>query len=83
MELEGSLPYSQQPANCPHLSHMQPLHIFLPYFPKIHSNTIIPYTSTSLELYLPFGVSDQNFVYIFHPSHAYNGCPQNGTDGRD
>jgi hypothetical protein len=33
----------------PILSQMNPVYIFLPYFPKIHSNIIFPYAPISLE----------------------------------
>jgi hypothetical protein len=35
-----------------------------PYFPKIHSNIILPSTPRSSELSLRFGFSDQNFLRI-------------------
>jgi len=36
------------------MSQMQPVHTFTPYFPKIHSNTILPSTRRSSEWSLPF-----------------------------
>jgi hypothetical protein len=41
---------------------MNPALTFPPYFPKIHSNIIFPYTPASSEWSLPFRASDQNFV---------------------
>ena len=42
MEPEGSLPRSQQPATCPILSHINPVHAIPSYFFKIHFNIIPP-----------------------------------------
>jgi hypothetical protein len=46
------------------MSQMNPVHNFLPHFPKIHSNIIIASISRSSEWPLPFGVSNQNLVRI-------------------
>jgi hypothetical protein len=54
----------------PILSHIHPVHNFVPYFPKIHSNNIFPSTPLSSEWCLPFRVSEQNFVLISRLSHA-------------
>jgi hypothetical protein len=42
IELEGTLPCSQEPATGPTLNLMNSLHTFPRYFPKIHSNIIFP-----------------------------------------
>jgi hypothetical protein len=42
------------PPLVPTLSQMNPIHIFLPYFPGIHSNIMLPSTPTSTEWSLPF-----------------------------
>jgi len=55
----------------PILSQMNPIHNFLPYFPKIHC-VILPFTPMSSEWPLPFRISDQNFMYISHLPHACN-----------
>jgi hypothetical protein len=39
-------------------------------FKNKHVNIIIPSTPRSSQWCLPFRFSDQNFVYIFHTSHA-------------
>jgi hypothetical protein len=52
------------------LSQVNPVYIFLPYFPRTHSNITSPSTPRSFELSLPFRFSDQNFLCIFHRSHA-------------
>jgi len=44
MEPIHLLPYSEQPSNCSSLSQMHPVHTFSPYFCKIHSNIITPFT---------------------------------------
>jgi len=36
------------------LNQMHPVHVFPPYFPKIHSNIILPYMSLSSRWSLPF-----------------------------
>jgi len=51
---EDSLLCSQELATVHILSQMNPFHIFAPYFPKIHSNIILPCTSRSSEWSLPF-----------------------------
>jgi len=61
MEPEGSLPCPQQPAAHPVLNYMNPIHILPPYFPKIHSNIILPSVR--------FRISNWNLVLIFSLSH--------------
>jgi hypothetical protein len=40
------------------------------YFPKIHSNIIFRPTPKSSQWFLPFRLSDPNFICIFYLSHA-------------
>jgi len=47
MEPESSLACSQEPPLFPALRHMNPVHIFPPYFFKIYSNIIFPSTPWS------------------------------------
>jgi len=70
LEAEGSLPCSQELASGPYPEDETSPHTVPPYFPKIHSNIITLATPRSSVLSLPFGYSDQNFVRIFHLSHA-------------
>jgi len=59
------------PSLVPILSQMNPVHDFLPYFLKIHCNSIIfPSILSSFELFLPFWFSDQDFCMHFSFSHA-------------
>jgi hypothetical protein len=52
----------------PVLSQMNPDHTFPPYFPKIHSNTIIQPTPTSSEWSLPSGFPPKkNYAYLISP----------------
>jgi len=44
------------------LSHMNPVHTFLTYFSRIHSNIIFPSTPRYFEWSRPFIFFDQNFV---------------------
>jgi hypothetical protein len=53
------------------LSHMNPIHIFPSYFPKIHSSIIFLSTHRSSKWYLPFRFSNQNFVCISYVTHAW------------
>jgi hypothetical protein len=52
----------KSPPLVPVMSQMNPVHKFLPYFPKIHSNTIFLSTPRSSEWSLSFKFSNQNFV---------------------
>jgi len=63
MESEGSLPCLPL---APILSQMNPVHSFPSSSSKIHSNIILAPTLRSSDLYLPFWLSNQNFVRIFH-----------------
>jgi len=54
----------------PILSHMDPIHNFLPSFPKVLSNIILPSVPSSYEWSLTFRFSYQNFVCISHLSYA-------------
>jgi hypothetical protein len=64
MEQESSLPCSQERATGPYLGQMHPVHNFSLYFPKIHSNIILPCTPRSSGWSLPFRFSNQNIVRI-------------------
>jgi hypothetical protein len=55
----------KRPPLIPILSQMRPVRTFPSYFPRVHSNIILPSTSVSSEWPLPFRFSDQNFVCIF------------------
>jgi len=48
----------------PILSHMNPLHNFPSYIPKIHFNIILPFTPRSSEWCLHFRYSDHNLLCI-------------------
>jgi len=63
MEPEGSLPCSQQPANGPYLDQMRPVHNFTPYFSKIHSIIIFPFTPRSSKSSVPFRFSTNIMKY--------------------
>jgi hypothetical protein len=54
----------------PILSQMHPVHNLLPYFPKMHSDIIFPFTPRSSECSLPFRPSDRNCVCSYHPWYA-------------
>jgi hypothetical protein len=71
METERSLPCSQEPPLFPILSQMHPVHIFSPYFRKIHSNIIILSEIRSFKSTPPFSLSAHNFIRIYYPSHAF------------
>jgi hypothetical protein len=48
------------------LYQMNPMHLVLPCYCKIHFNIILPSTRMSSKWYLPFRFSDQKFVCISH-----------------
>jgi hypothetical protein len=52
------------------LTQTNPVHTFPPYFPKIHSNVILPSTSATFDWSLSFRFSDQDDVYISYFSIA-------------
>jgi len=52
------------------LNQMRPVHNPPPFFPKIHSNTVLPSTPRSSKLSSPFRFSDQNIVYFISPMRA-------------
>lgn len=52
-----------------HLSKINLIHIFLPYFFKINLNTIVPSTYGSLKQSHHFRINDQYFVPIYHFPH--------------
>jgi len=66
---EGFLPFSWDPLD-PILNHMHPVHTFPLYFPKIHSDVILPSTSRFTEWSALFMLSNQNVVYTYRLSHA-------------
>jgi hypothetical protein len=54
----------------PTLSQVNPLCTFPANLPKIHSNPILLYMSQSVELFLSFGLSLQNYLHFSVLSHA-------------
>jgi len=62
MESEGSLPCSQDPPTglCPEPDEFSPQ--FSPYFPKVHSNIILPPTPRTYQWSLRFRYPNQNIV---------------------
>jgi len=54
----------------PVLSQMHPVHTFLPYFCKVHSNFILTPTLRSSKQLLAFRFSNQNIVCISRLIHA-------------
>jgi hypothetical protein len=71
VELEGSLPLSQEPTTglCPEPNESNPQ--LPPYFPKMHSDFILPYKIRSCEWSLSFRFSDHNFVLTSHLPHSF------------
>jgi hypothetical protein len=59
----------------PNLSQINPVHSFPPYFHKIYSNIILPFTLRSSEWSLPFTISDQDFVRISHSPYVLHASP--------
>jgi len=53
---------SLQPVTGPYPEPDYPVHTFPPYFPKLHSNIILPFTPSSVH----FRYSYQTFVRISH-----------------
>jgi hypothetical protein len=49
---------------------MHPVHIFPPYYPKIHCNNIFPSTPRSSEWFLSSGFPDK-ILYTFFISHIH------------
>jgi len=66
MELEGSLPCHNNPPLFPILNQTSLVHTFRPYFPRIHSNVILPSTPMSSDWSPPLRFSNRNFVCTFH-----------------
>jgi len=56
----------KNPPLVPILSHINPVHMFPPYFSTIHSNVIFPSTPRSSTWSLPFRFVDENFVCVSH-----------------
>jgi hypothetical protein len=66
----------KRPLPAPILSQMNRVHTLQTCFYKIHFNIILPSTSRSFELCLPFRLSNQNFVRISYLYLAqYMPCP--------
>jgi len=60
----------------PVMSHMNPAHTISSCFFKIQPNVILPFTPGFSKWLLPFRLCDQNFLRIYHVSHAcYMSCP--------
>jgi len=74
MEPECSLYCLQEPPLVPILSQMNSDRKFPSYFPKIHSNVILPSTTRSPEWSVPFRLSKQIlYSFLIIPMHAI--CP--------
>jgi len=54
----------KSPSLVPILNQMNPVHNFPPYFHNIHSNIILPSTSSSSKCSFPFRFRNQNIAYI-------------------
>jgi len=66
MDPRGSLSCSQETTTCPYSEPMNPVHIFPPFFPKIHSNIILPPMPGSTKWSLPIRLSiSVTFNHIF------------------
>jgi hypothetical protein len=66
MELEGSLPCSQEPT----LSQLNPVHTLILHFLKIHFNIILSYMPRFPKWFLTFRFSYQNvFTFLPHVCH--------------
>ena len=63
MELESSLPHSQEPATSPILSHSYPVRDSLPHVLKINFNIILPSTNRSIKWTLSIRSPHQNPVF--------------------
>jgi hypothetical protein len=61
----------KSPSLIPVLSQMFLTHIFIPYYPKIHSNIIVPSTPSSSEWCLHFRFSDRKFLCFSRLSRAF------------
>jgi len=60
----------RSPPLIPTLSQMNPVHTFPPYFPKIHSDVILPSIPGFSNWSLPFWFPNQNTVCTSHLPHA-------------
>jgi len=69
MQPEGSLSCSQNPATSPYPDPDASSPHFPSYFPKIHSNIILPSTPRFSESSFPFRFSNQNFVCMHDARH--------------
>jgi hypothetical protein len=65
-ETEGLFPAHKSPPPAPIPSHLNAKHTFLPYFPKIRFNIILPFTPMSSEWSLADRLPNQNFERISH-----------------
>jgi hypothetical protein len=61
----------KQPIHIPHHEPREPVHTVMPHFLTTHFNIILPSTSSSLKMSLPFAFCYQDFVCLSHFSHEY------------
>jgi hypothetical protein len=59
------------PPLVPTLSQIYSVHVFIPSFPKIRYNIILPCTPKSFKSSPSFTFPNQNFVCVSHPCHAW------------
>jgi hypothetical protein len=72
--------FTRAPTLTPVQTHMNPVHTLPTYFFQIHANSILPASPRSSEWSLPV-LSNQNFVHMFHVSHAcYMARPSHALD---
>jgi hypothetical protein len=79
MELEGSLPCSQEPSTGPYLSQINPVHITLSYLSKIHFNIVHPATPWSSQWSLSFWLSHQYPILIPRPPFVLHTLPPSSS----
>jgi hypothetical protein len=61
----------KSPPLVPILRHMHPVHNFPPYFPKIHSNNILPSMPRCFKWSVPFWFPEENFLRFSHLSRVF------------